>query len=300
MTSFSQLSAPVRGALWMIFACACFAALSGLVRDLSHEVHPFFIAFVRSAMIVIIMVGWQRRALRTMRVRRFGMHLLRALAGTAGMLTLFTSYALMPIADATALTFTAPLFATIGAALFLGETVRARRWAATAVGFVGAMIIIRPGFGEWDSVTLIPLAFSFFLAVIMLSIRSLAKTEDTNTIVLLGALLMTPLSLIPAIFVWEIPSLENALLLVVAGVIAFGVQQGMTRAYAAAEASAVMPFDFTRLIFTAIIGYLAFGESPDVWTWVGGGVIFVTTIYIAHREAQVSRAEARAARGTLE
>ena len=134
-----RISAPLRGVLWMVASCACFALMATMVRRASFDVHPVEIVFFRYLFGLLFLAPWLLRAgLAPLRTRRLGMHLFRALAGMGVVLTWFTAVSLMPLAEATALAFTAPLFATLGAALFLGESVRLRRWSAIAIGFAGA------------------------------------------------------------------------------------------------------------------------------------------------------------------
>ena len=145
-----SLSAPMRGAIWMLLACVFFAVVGILVRQISKDVHPFEIAFFRALIVLPIMLLWKGRSLQILKVQQLRPHLVRAASGVMASLLLFSAFAVMPIADVTALTFTAPLFATIGAVLFLGETIHLRRATGTAVGFIGAMIILRPGIGDCE------------------------------------------------------------------------------------------------------------------------------------------------------
>ena len=204
-----------------------------------------------------------------------------------------TSLTLLPFDKAIALSFTAPLFATAGAALFLGEDVRARRWTATIIGFIGVLIILHPGFGGSELTTSgaaalgagLSLLAALLSAVITLIVKDLARTEPSDAIVTYMVLLLTPMSLIPAIPYWEWPAMELWLWIVIMG--AFGSFGHMCyiRAFARADASAVMPYDYTRMIFAAVIGYFAFNEAPDIWTWIGAAVIASAAVYIAHRES---------------
>jgi drug/metabolite transporter (DMT)-like permease len=291
-TAFARLPAASRGALFMIGASAGFSVMMALVRDLSPDIHPFVSAFFRNLFGLLFMIPWvigegRRHHLHS---QRWGMHFLRSMMGLAAMLLLFLSLGLMPLAEATALTFTAPLFATIGAALILGETVRLRRWTAVAVGFAGALIILRPGMGTLQPAALVALAAAAFIAGAMLTIKSLSRTEHPNAIVVIMGLMMTPASLGPAVAVWTMPDpLELAKLLAM-GLAATVGQVCLTRSFRSADASVVLPFDFARLVFVAILGYLMFGEAPDPWTWTGGAVIVGATVYIAHREARTGRA----------
>jgi drug/metabolite transporter (DMT)-like permease len=286
----------LRGALFMLSSGAAFAVMMAVVRQISQEIHPFEAAFFRNLLGLLFMLPWLAKAgLGVLKTGRFRIHALRAGFGLAAMLSLFYALSRLPLAETTALTFTAPLFATVGAALLLGERVRLRRWAATLVGFVGALIVLKPGRATIDPVAFIALASAVFIAGAMLTIKSLSRTEHPNAIVIMMGLLMTPASLIPAVFVWVAPSAETWAWIVLMGFAATIGQVCLTRAFAAAEASAVLPVDFSRLIFVSIVGYLLFGERPDLWTWVGAGLIVAATVYIAHREAQIARKAARRA-----
>ena len=301
-TPFRRLPATTRGALLMIGACAGFSVMMLAVRQLSVELHPFVVAFWRNLVGLGFMLPWALSVgLGGLRTGRFRMHALRSLMGLSAMLCLFMALSLMPLADVTALTFTAPLFATVGAALILGERVRVRRWSATLIGFLGALLILKPGADMVQPAALIALTAAVFIAGAMLTIKSLSDSESPNAIVVIMGLLMTPTSLVPAAFVWSWP--VGGLMgdawgwIVLMGFSATIGQVCLTRAFKAADASAVMPFDFSRLVFVGALGYWTFGEVPDVWTWVGGGIILAASVYIARREAQLARLAQAAARG---
>ena len=171
----------------------------------------------------------------------------------------------------------------------LGEVVRARRWTATVIGFLGVLIIIRPGFSEVTWIMALPVLAAAFMAGSVLLVKTLSASEAPVTIVLYMNLLLTPLSLIPALFVWQWPSVEVWLAVIATGFIATGAQIMVTRAYKVADASVVLPFDYTRLPFIAVMAWLVFGQSTDLWTWIGAGIIAASSIYIAHREARIAR-----------
>jgi drug/metabolite transporter (DMT)-like permease len=284
------LSAPVRGALLMTGAAVGFAAMTGIIRHVSAEMHPFQIAFFRNFFALLVMLPWAVGAgLAGISTRRLSVHVWRAVIGLAAMLCWFSALSLLPLAQAVALNFTTPLFATAGAALFLGEVVRVRRWTATAVGFLGVLVIVRPGAEEVSLAALLPVAAAFAMAISVLVVKSLSRTEQPAAIVFYMTLLMTPLSLVPALTVWQMPSWSALGWMGLVGLTANGAHLLLTRAYRIADASAVLPFDYARLPFTAAIGYVAFAEVPDLWTWVGAAVIAAATFYIAHREAAQAR-----------
>jgi drug/metabolite transporter (DMT)-like permease len=283
-----------RGALCMVASGACFAVMMAMVRLLSHDVHPFVTAFFRNALGLLFLMPWLARAgFGTIRTGRLWVHSLRAAFGLAAMLCLFTALSRMPLAEVTALGFTAPLFATVGAALVLRERVRARRWTATMIGFFGTLIVLRPGIAVIDPATPIALAAAVFMAAAMLSIKSLSRTEHPNAIVFMMGVLMAPASLIPASFVWTTPSAGDVPWLLLMGGAGTAGQLFLTRAFAFADASAVMPFGFAQLVLVSAFGYVIFGERPDAWTWLGAAVIVASTVYIVRRETKLERARLR-------
>lgn len=290
------LSAPLQGALYMTAAAFLFALMNGAIRLLGdgwgaeggEGMHPFQIAFLRNVFALLLMVPWVLRHGRSsLATGRLSTHFWRAGIGLIAMLTWFSAIAYLPLADAVALNFTVPLFATAGAALFLGEVVRARRWTATAVGFLGVIIILRPGFAEFTPVMALPIVAACFTAVTTLIVKSLSRTDAPAVIVTYMNLLLTPLSLLPAAFVWRWPTPTEWAIGLFIGLCAVLAHIAFTRAFVRADASAVMPFDYMRLPFVAVVGYLLFAEVPDGWTWAGAAVIAGAAIYIAQRESRL-------------
>ncbi len=283
------MSGPIRGALWITLANMFFTAMAGIIRHVSADIHPFEIAFFRALFGLILMAPWfLRLGVASVRSRRVGMHVCRALFMLGAAMAWFTAISLMPIAEVTALTFTTPLFASLGAALFLAEKVGLRRAVAIGVGFAGAMIILRPGVEALTMPAMAALASAVFGAVGMLIVKSLSRSESPATIVIYVGLLLTPLSLVPALFVWTTPSLETLAWLAALGLVANLGHMPFARAMASADATAILPFDFLKLFFSATMGYLLFAEVPDVWTWIGATVIFGAVLYTARRESKAA------------
>lgn len=294
--AFAALPAPLQGALWMIAASAGFAAMNGAIRHISTEIHPFEIAFFRNFFGFLFMLPWLMSAgLGALKTDRLGLYTLRGAFGIAAMMAWFWSLSVMPLAEAVALNFTLPLFATILAAVILREVVRVRRWTAIFIGFVGAMVILRPGAQEIGLPQLMVLFAALMMAATAITVKVLARTESPVAIVMYMTIFLTPLSAIPAVFVWEWPDWNSLVWLASIGLIANFSHLCITHAFKVADASAVMPFDFARLVFVAIIGYVFFDEFADTWTWVGAGIIAVSAVYIAHRETRVALTEAAAA-----
>ncbi len=273
--------------MWMVLSCFLFSLMPVILRKVSAELHPFVVIFWRNAFSLMFLAPWLLRGgVANLRTRRIGLHMVRATSGLAALITWITALTLMPMAEVTALGFTAPLFVTVGAALFLREAVGLRRWLAVAVGFGGAMIILRPGIDAVSLPALIALGAAAFMATSFLLVKKLSSTETPMTIVFYMGLFMLPISAVLAAFQWKMPSPELWPWLVGVGLVATLVQMTMAKAFSVADVTAIMPFDFTKLIFTASLGFVIFAEVPGIWTWVGGAVIFSATVYTARREAR--------------
>jgi drug/metabolite transporter (DMT)-like permease len=285
-----QPAPTTRAALWMLLSGFCSVIMNVLIRVASDGMHPFEVTFFRCLFGLAVMLPFIIRAGPGLfRSQRIGYFTLRAGVGLVSMLTWFYGILFVPLATATAVNFTAPLFSTLGAALVLHEDVRLRRWTAVVIGFVGVLVIIRPGAQTLDINLLLILLSAATAAMNNLTVKYLSRTERPNTIVAFFVMYLTPLSLIPALFVWSWPDPQTLIALIALG--AFGTlgHLSVARAYAAADASACAPFEFVRLPYAAAIGYLMFGEVTDAWTWIGAAVIAGSAMYVAYREAHVAR-----------
>ncbi|PHS79540.1 MAG: hypothetical protein COB59_01070 [Rhodospirillaceae bacterium] len=280
----------VSGAAWMVLAACLLATLSLLVRQVSGELHPFEIAFFRNIAQLLLMVPWLFVVgFAVMRTNRLWAHIRRSTFGILAMLSWFWVITKMPLAEATSISFSAPLFTTLGAALFLGEQVGPRRWFATFMGFIGVLVIIRPGYRDVGEVQLIAILCAVLIAGAMLSNKSLAKSENPNAMVVWMGLFMTLFSLPSALPVWQWPSAETSAWLVVLGLVATAAHLALNRAFVHGDASFIAPFGFVQIPFIAFMGYVFFAETPDLWTWVGAGIIVGSGIYTAHREAVLKK-----------
>ena len=208
----------------------------------------------------------------------------------------FYALSLIPIGEVTAISFLAPLFGTLGAVFLLGEVVRIRRWTALVVGFLGAMIILRPTGAAVGVGQLCALVSAMSVGLTAVLVKQLTARDDPDKIVFLTNVLLMPLSLVPALFVWRWPTLAVLPALLGMGVCAVLGHVSLVRGYAATDASLAMTFEFSKLPFAVGIAYLAFGETIDAWTWVGALIIFASAVYITRREAQLQARSALAGR----
>lgn len=289
-SSFNQLPGHARGALWMLFAAMFFSFHGPLVRMATVGTDPLMVAFVRSLFVFLMMLPWIiRHYANEMKTNVLHLHAFRALFSMTGFVLLVVAQSKLTLAEVSALTFASPLFATIGAVLFLREVVKARRWIATFVGLAGVWIVLRPGLEVVDPYFILPVGAAIFIAVSNLMIKSLSSHNSPNAIVAWLSIFSVPLTFVPALFVWSLPGVLGlgwAFLLGLSGV---GAHMCLTRSLAAADASAVLPFDYARLIFTASIAFIVFGEQPSIWTWVGGAIIVGAVVYTARRETIAGR-----------
>ncbi len=275
----------------MLAATAVLTCMHATVRHVSDGMHSFEIVFFRNLFgLVAILPLALRAGIGSLKSRQPGLQLLRSAFGLVAMFTWFYALSVVPIAQATALSFTSVIFGSIGAALLLGERMRLRRWSAVLAGFAGTLVILRPGFGDVDPAALIVVLSSVCWAGALLTVKRLSATDSVVCIVTWNSILLTVLSLPLAIPVWVTPSTEQLLWLSLIGLLATLGHLAMTGAFKASDATVVFPVDYTRLLWATVIGYLAFGEIPDIWTWIGGTIIFASTTYISYREATLRRA----------
>ena len=286
----ARLAPTTRAALWMLLGGFCAVMMNVLIRVAAARMHPFEVTFFRCLFSLGFMAPFIIRAgPELLQNQKIGFFTLRAAVGLVSMLTWFYGITLVPLATATAVNFTAPLFATIGAALILHEDVRLRRWSAVAVGFIGVLVILRPGREAIDVNLLLILVSAASAAMNNITVKYLVRTERPNVIVAMFVVYLTPLSLLPALFVWSWPDWRTLAALVGLGGIGTLAHISVARAYTAADASACAPYEFVRLPYAALIGYLLFGELTDTWTWIGAAIIVAASMYVAYREAHVSK-----------
>ncbi len=277
-------------ASWAVMAAVSFAVMMTSVRYLGGKFDAFEIVFVRALVgLLMVLPLVSRSGITALNTKRFPMHLVRTLFALLAMATLYYALVDLPVAEVVALTFLIPLFTTIAAHVVLKEFVGRHRWAATVIGFCGALIILRPGFTEIGTPVLLAVLSSALYAGAWSSVKILTRTDSAAVTVFWMNLLMVPLTAIPTAFNWVTPGREDVLPLLVMAISGWAAHLCQARAFAAGDASAVMPFDFLRLPLAAAMGFLLFAEIVDVWTWVGAMVIFAAGYYTTIREIREKR-----------
>jgi drug/metabolite transporter (DMT)-like permease len=293
---YLRMPGQLRGVALVLCATVLFSVMHALIRHVGETQHPFEMAFFRNLFGFIVLAPFfVRYGFGILRTERLGLHAVRGTVHVGSMLLFFTAVNVAPLATVASMTFTAPLFVTLGAVLLLGERIRYRRIGALVCGFAGVMIVLRPGAGDLEIGALMALGSSCIWASALLLIKILSRTESSITLTAYMALFLTPLSAIPAAFVWQWPSLEELGWLVLMGSVGTTGHLCLAQAFREADATTVLPFDFLRLIWASLLGYFLFGQVPEVLVYVGGAIIFASTVYLAYREAVVSRRNKKAA-----
>lgn len=282
----------LRGILWVGLSGILFALLNVFTLIPSQHLNPYVMAFMRYLFgtLMLLPIVLKLGLHRSMSTNRLPLHLFRGCIHACGMFLWFVGLPLTTLASVTALGFTGPIFVTIGAALFLGEKVRLRRWIAIAVGFAGAMIIIRPGIGDLGIGAICILISTPIFSASNLISKALARTETANKIVIWQHLTILIFACPVALWFWQTPSPTDLLWFVAAGLCGTLGHICQQNGYQLADITLLQPIGFLSLLWNALLGYFLFFQQPDVWTFVGAAVIFASALYISHREA-VRRAE---------
>jgi drug/metabolite transporter (DMT)-like permease len=276
---------PVVAALLMLGMALCYAITANIARLMAEELNALMIALLRNGFgLIPLLPMLLRSGAGALRTTRPGLHLLRSALNLACKLARFWALPHIVLADGVALMFTGPLFGALGAVLLLGERLGRRRAGALAIGFAGALLIIRPSFDQAGLALLAVLASAAGWAMMGLCNKQLTRTDSTEQIVVLNVLMVLPFSFALALLDWQWPRPEMWALGVALGTLGTLAHICMARAFRHADASFCMPFDFTRLPLVALIAYILFGQLPDLWTMIGAAVIFSATLYVTLRE----------------
>jgi drug/metabolite transporter (DMT)-like permease len=276
----------------MMLSGISFAWMVALVRQIGESgLHPFEIAFMRNVFAVLVLSPIiLRHGPAIFRTAHLGLHLARNLLQAFFMLSTFLAVTLIPLAQFTALGYSAPLFAAIGAVLLLKERLEPRRFIVLFIGFAGVIAVLRPGLAEVELGSVLAILSSVAWAGILLLIKRLTRADSSVTITAWFACLMVAFTFPFAVFVWQWPSLEQLFWLATIGAIGTLAHFSLAQAMRATDATAILPLDFLRLVWASLIGYLMFAQIPGIWTWVGGFAIFAASTYLAVSEARAKTA----------
>lgn len=271
----------------MLLAALASSVMNGCIRHVSAEVHAFEVAFFRNLFGLVALAPLLVRAGRSgLRTRQLGLHAVRGLLNAVAMLAFFFAVGITPLATVAALSFTSPLFATVLAALILKERVGLRRVAAVLLGFAGALVILRPGLETLSLGALLVLLSSSAWAGALIDIKILGRTESSLAITAYAGLFLTPVTLVASLPFWTWPSGGALLWLALIGALGSLTQMAIAQALREADATQVLPADFTKLLWAALVGFAFYGEVPDRFTLLGAGLICGSVAYVALVEAR--------------
>ncbi len=289
-----------QGVIWKLLACLFFASINGVVRYISggtgQEVSPLpsaVITFWQNLFGCLIILPWTLKdGLKSLKTRYPSLQTIRIGTAVLGVVLWYMSLAHMTIAEAVALGFTGPIFSVIGARLYLNERLGRIRLLGIAIGFVGAFIILRPDKALWGSdatyqwFVLLPLFSAIAIAVSKLASRKLGAYGESPKVMTLTLLFfMSPCALVPALFEWVWPTLQQFLWLILLGMFSMAAHYSTAKAYQLAEVVFLTPFGFARLLFSALIGFIAFAEIPTSQSlWIGATIIVVSSLLLSYEE----------------
>ena len=294
-----DLPAATRGIILMVGSTMLFSIMHTAVRYLSAELHPVQIVFFRNLFgLVVFLPLIMQSGLSFLKTEKLPLHLLRAGLNVCAMIAFFMALSMAPLARVNGLAFTAPLFTAVLGVFLLGERFRLRRWSAIVCGFIGALVILRPGFAPIDLGSWLTLLSALLWGLTMVVIRILGRTESSLTTTGYMIILLSLLSFGPALFVWQTPQPTAWAILLLIGVTGTTAQIALAEALKTAETTVVLPFDFLKIIWAAMLGFVLFAEVPTIYTWTGAAIIFASSFYVAYREQRLSKRTSVRAEGT--
>lgn len=282
---YNNLSSDMQGVLLMILACFWFSIMASLIRYTTTDLNPFVVVFFRNlfSFICLIPLGL-KLGIQNIKTNSWNLYFTRVVSGVFGMSFIFYSISILPLTNVTALTFTVPIITTFFAIIYLGEKVKLYHFVALSIGFAGVMIIVRPGAESFKWVSLIVVLATCCWSVSNIVVKKLTKHDEPKLIVFIMVSLMAPFSLPLALYDWQTPNITQLFWLLVLGWVSNQAQFCMTKSYKKSDITKVLPFDFSRLIFISLMAMVFFNESLEIWTVIGGIVIFSSSVYLVRKQ----------------
>ena len=276
--------------IWAVIASALYTVVITMAKSVIDVYHVLQILFFRQLVVFLTCIpGITKSFPEGLKTRRPGLHMIRLLGAFAALACGVWAVAVLPLTTAVTLSFAQSFFVLILAALFLKEVVGKHRIAAVILGFIGVLVVMRPGIdGFIDTNTLIPLLGALGSAIAIASVRTLSQTESTSTLLIYQSVFVGLVSGIPLFWLWVTPDFSDLIFLLLMGVVAAMGQWVGVKALRLGEASILGNIQYTQLFFAALFGYFIFNEIPDVFTLAGAAIIVSSAIYIFYR-ARISK-----------
>ena len=286
---FKLQSFQTKAIILNIMSIVLFSIMLIFIRKASENLHILEVVFFRNLLAFFVMLLiLKSTGLVAIKMNNTKLFFVRGFFGAIGMLAGFTCLTLIPLAQATAISFAQPIFITIGATIFLGEIIKVRRIVAIVIGFIGMLIIVQPGVNSFSFGIMLAIIAALAHSLNALIVKKLTLTETPQAIITWMVIILIPITLIPALVVWEWPSFETWLYLWGIAIVGSLAHFLWTKSCSMADITSLQPIEFIKLPIIALLGWIIFSEIPGTWTWVGGLIIFISTIYISHREAKAT------------
>ena len=262
------------------------ALMASSVKFLTMDLHPIIICFYRCLMGLIFITPWMiKNNFKALKSNNLKLQISRSIINVFSMICWFSAIGLMHFEKAAALGFSTPLFTTILAIIFLKEKIRFHRTAALIIGFIGIIVIIRPGLVPLEIGAGLLLLSAFTFSFVLIIVKKLSSIDESQTIIFYHLLFSTPIFFILSLFYWQDINLNQLLIFAFMGATGLLSHWCLAQAFKLSDTTFVMPLQFTKLIWASLIGLFIFSEQPDIWTWFGAIIIFISVVYITYREA---------------
>ena len=285
-----MLSKKSKGIMWAIISSFWISIMLCLVRYISEYYNAYIIVFWRLFFSLLLMLPWLiRNGLNVLKTSKLKLFFFRAVIGIIAMLIWFYALVKLTLPQATSLSFTGPIFTTIAAIIFLKERPGIYRISAILIGFLGVLIIVRPGFIEFNLATILVLISTSLWAIAAIIIKKLSSTEQPKLITFYMASMMMPIALIFAVFNWQIIELNHVIWLLLIGLTSNFAHNALSKSLSLADVTAIMPYDFIRLVFVGIFAYILFNDQTNIYDILGSLVIITSNIYISYRENKLKK-----------
>ena len=266
------------------------AIMGSCVKYLSYDLNTFTICFYRCLLgLLIILPFIPKNKFRALKSKNIKLQFTRSMINIISMICWFLALSLMQLEKATALGFTTPLFTTVLAVIILNEVIRFHRTAALIIGLFGILVIIRPGYIPFEYGTMLMLVASLSFSFVQIFIKQLSGIDSNLTIIFYHLFFMTPVFFIIYLFFWEPINFSQLIIFIIMGIAGLLSHWCINHSLKISDTTFVMPLQFTKLIWASLIGIFIFAEMPDLWTWIGAVIIFVSVIYITYREAFIKK-----------
>jgi len=286
---FNLHSSQTKAIFLNILSIVFFSIMVIFIRKASENLHILEVVFFRNLLAFIVMLPLlTSTGLAAIKMNNTKLFFMRGFFGAIGMLAGFTCLTLIPLAQATAISFSKPIFITIGATIFLGEIIKARRIAAIIIGIIGMLIIVQPGVNSLSFGIMLAIIAALAHSINALIVKKLTLTDSPQAIVMWMVIILIPITFVPAVTVWQWPSFETWLYLWGIAIVGTLAHFSWTKSYTMAEITSLESIEFIKLPIMALFGWMIFSEIPGTWTWIGGSIIFISTIYISRREAKAT------------